>query len=551
MSADSHVSFTIKINSSGIARDGYGLIGVLSHRPGLFAARSKLYSKTADAITDGFPADGPEVRALTRILGQSPHPSKVAILRADDAAVIQKYELVATPVDNQLYELIVQGEGFVDTTIDFTSGVGATAAQIHEELLDGLNAIASKNFTATFAPLVLTPIVFTATNADEIFHAAAHGLLTGDGPIQVSNGGGALPAGLAPVTDYWVIRIDANTFYLATSLELALAGTHLLISGDGTGVQTLSSTGSTVSPSGKLTITGNAPNNWFSISTSELDLVNLKQTHAAFGVAAALSAIKLKDNTWYWLDTSFNSKLYVLDVAAWVEANGKGYAVDVNETDAITTVVGGATDTLAALSALGYKRTVFAFHHRPAALLSAGLEGELAPKNPGLWTAAYKEIIGVEASPLSETHMANLDARKASYYKNEFTRNFFWEGKVANAGYGFIDVTVSLDWVTDDFVKSLAGIFLALDSVGYDDADFRALVAAGKGSIARAVSDEHKIMAAGDPADELDPPPSFTIPRVRDIDPSVRSLRQIPDGQLTFRLRGSGHKIFVTATVSF
>lgn len=87
--------------------------------------------------------------------------------------------------------------------------------------------------------------VFTAANATEIFTAASHGLQTGDGPIQVSNAGGGLPAGLVAATDYWIIRIDANTFYLATSFANALAGTHLSITTDGTGTQTLADTTAT------------------------------------------------------------------------------------------------------------------------------------------------------------------------------------------------------------------------------------------------------------------------------------------------------------------
>ncbi len=89
--------------------------------------------------------------------------------------------------------------------------------------------------------------VFTAANATEIFTAAAHGLKTGDGPFQVSNGGGGLPAGLSAVTDYWFIKIDADTFYLATSRANALAGTHLAITTNGTGTQTMASTDATQS----------------------------------------------------------------------------------------------------------------------------------------------------------------------------------------------------------------------------------------------------------------------------------------------------------------
>jgi len=87
--------------------------------------------------------------------------------------------------------------------------------------------------------------VFTAEADTELFTATAHGLLTGDGPFQVSNAGGALPAGLTAVTDYWIVKVDADNFKLATSRANALAGTTLSITTDGTGTQTISDTAGT------------------------------------------------------------------------------------------------------------------------------------------------------------------------------------------------------------------------------------------------------------------------------------------------------------------
>ncbi len=95
------------------------------------------------------------------------------------------------------------------------------------------------------APLVVPDFVFTAANGSDTYTSVAHGLLTGDGPVRVVNSGGALPAGLVAATDYWVIRLTADTFKLATTLALALAGTPLNITTDGTGTQTLQDTGST------------------------------------------------------------------------------------------------------------------------------------------------------------------------------------------------------------------------------------------------------------------------------------------------------------------
>lgn len=61
---------------------------------------------------------------------------------------------------------------------------------------------------------------------DEITETA-HGYQTGEGPVQLSNSGGALPTGLAAATDYWFIRVGANTYKFATSRANALAGTDV------------------------------------------------------------------------------------------------------------------------------------------------------------------------------------------------------------------------------------------------------------------------------------------------------------------------------------
>lgn len=100
-----------------------------------------------------------------------------------------------------------------------------------------------KGYSAFLKVTDITPAAgaFTAANATEIFTKAAHGMLLGL-KVQVSNAGGALPAGLVAVTDYFVIPIDTNTFYLATTLNNAVAGTHLSITTDGTGTQTITPT---------------------------------------------------------------------------------------------------------------------------------------------------------------------------------------------------------------------------------------------------------------------------------------------------------------------
>jgi hypothetical protein len=128
--------------------------------------------------------------------------------------------------------------------------LGGIAPEIEVELWSNatVNLTNAEFFIGALHPvkaLTVADKVFTAEADDEKMTAAAHGLLTGDGPFRVSNSGGALPAGLTAGTDYWIEKFDANVFYLCTSKALAAAGTHVSITTDGTGTQTLSDTADT------------------------------------------------------------------------------------------------------------------------------------------------------------------------------------------------------------------------------------------------------------------------------------------------------------------
>ncbi len=79
----------------------------------------------------------------------------------------------------------------------------------------------------TFTVTIATPAVVTLTS---------HGLQTADGVYLTTTG--ALPTGLAVNTRYWVIRVDANTFNLASSQANALAGTAIATSGSQSGTHT-------------------------------------------------------------------------------------------------------------------------------------------------------------------------------------------------------------------------------------------------------------------------------------------------------------------------
>lgn len=103
-------------------------------------------------------------------------------------------------------------------------------------LCDG-SAVSRTTYAALFAVTSPTLGTFTVTiAAPGVVTLASHGLSTGDSVYLTTTG--ALPTGLAANTRYWVTKIDANTFKLATSLANALVSTNITTSGSQSGTHT-------------------------------------------------------------------------------------------------------------------------------------------------------------------------------------------------------------------------------------------------------------------------------------------------------------------------
>lgn len=79
---------------------------------------------------------------------------------------------------------------------------------------------------------------FTVVATTNVYTKSTHGFRTGI-KVRVSNSGGALPAGLAAATDYYVIKLDADTFKIAASLVDSMAGVAIDITTDGSGTNTV------------------------------------------------------------------------------------------------------------------------------------------------------------------------------------------------------------------------------------------------------------------------------------------------------------------------
>jgi len=459
MSIDQHVPVTVSVNNAGIAKQGFGLTAILTYKT-VFPELSRAYAKVSDAVADGFATDSPEGRALARILGQSPHPVQVKMIRGTRIPT-QRYELgVLDVVEGFTYKINVKGEGFSDTLLSYTALEGDDEDDIVAALVTQAQAVEDRNYTASAV-------------------------------------------------------VDAS------------------------GPDTLR-------------FLGNAPGDWFSLQVFDTLMLSIVQNHDDPGIADDLADVMLYDPDWYYLETNFNSSATVLEAADFIESAGfKAYIVDLVDSEIENSAPGG-DDIASQLDALGYKRTLYAYHRKPNEMMAAGWEGRISPLAVGTWDAAYKPITGVTADSFTATQMNNMDGKKCSYYKAEAGRSFTWNGAIANTDYGFFDNTVSLDFVVDDIQKSVLAARLALNKVAYTDEDIQGVIkGAVEGAVDRAKSEAHKIIALGMPGDEDDPEPTVFFPRVKDIDPGARALRTIPDGTVSFRLQGAVNTVPINLTVTF
>jgi len=110
--------------------------------------------------------------------------------------------------------------------------------RVYQRLRHGVNSLLKVFVNAEGARLAGTASTRTFTaNTNDILSATGHGFVTGKGPVLVESSG-TLPAPLAENTPYWPIRINDDTFYLATSRENAAAGVRVDIADTGSGTHT-------------------------------------------------------------------------------------------------------------------------------------------------------------------------------------------------------------------------------------------------------------------------------------------------------------------------
>lgn len=530
-----HVTLTITEDSVGITRAGFGTPLILSANAG-FAERIRYYTDLPGLVTDGFVSTSPEYLAAQAMLSQNPRPERYAVGRAVGKPT-QAYRLdVTTVAAGNVYKVTAKGQGVTATDVSYTALADLTF--VDGDITVGTDTIAE----------------------------AAHGMVAGAGPFRVSNSGGALPAGLAVDTNYWIIAPTADTYKLASSKANALAGTAVdITAAAGGGTHTLrraqndviaaqlvqglnavvgkNFTAAQVVGAGEtdyLTVTGDAAGNWFSLEVANVAMLKVAQTHAEPGTTLAtdLAAIELENSDWYGLVTLYNSDAYVKAAAAWAESNTKIYIADVSDSETATLATGGG-DLADDLKTLAYARTAVAYHPSPANMMGAAWLGRVLPTEPGAATWKFKTLSGVAAVTSTATHRVNLRAKNANTYQTIGGKNMTWEGTTADGD--FIDITRNQDWLYDDMQKGVFGVMQGADIIPLTDPGIAMVQNEVEASLDRAVT---MGILSNSPA------PVVTVPKATAVSVSNRALRKLPDVKWSATMAGAIHKVTITGVVS-
>ena len=170
MSIDQHVSVNLLVNNSGLSKQGFGTIAMVSYKEDLFDGNSSVsYTRLADALADGLVATSPEALFIARVLQPSPHVPLVKLIKGTRPPTQQYTLVVEDAIEGAVYSAKVKGEGVTATTVSYTALNADDEADIAGQLITQLQAVIGRNYAAVVDGSDPNMIVVTGTDPGDWF----------------------------------------------------------------------------------------------------------------------------------------------------------------------------------------------------------------------------------------------------------------------------------------------------------------------------------------------------------------------------------------------
>ena len=524
-------TIVVSTTGAGVTRAGYG-VPMITSFTATWAERFRTYTSLS-AVAADFAANTPEYLAAAAVFGQSPAVASIVIGRCALIPAQQFTVGVQSANLNTPYKLRVAvptGVVFPSQDASYQSagatGWVASSIWVRGDLVQGGSGAAGPQLYACLGPS----------------GAGTSAQFTGfGGAVQPSGPAASIQDGQV----FWMyvgsgstggINNDAIMQGLKARVEFLASPTAI-----GTGVNQMVAALAGAQGARQLTLTANTPGKFFGAQVYSRDALTIAQTHADPGIATDLAAIKLANNSWYGLVTTFNSEALVDAAAAWVEANTKLYAAAVMDT-AIPRVAesGSATDAAHDFKAAAYARSFVVAHPSPDQFADAAEIGKFFPINPGGETWRMKTLAGVTVETYSDTEQTNMKAKYAHFYYDIGGRSVV--GGDAKTGSGeYVDVTRFLDWYTANLQADLADLAIGANKIPFTNP-----------GIALIESKVRKRNSAGIAAGGIaaDPAPVVVSPDVSTISAADKTNRELSGVVTTWTLAGAIHHTTVTVTAT-
>ena len=265
--------------------------------------------------------------------------------------------------------------------------------------------------------------------------------------------------------------------------------------------------------------------------------IDLQDTTADPGISADLDAVLAEDGDWYGLLIDVEGKATCTAAAAWAQATDKLYGYETFDSNCADPVV--TTDTLSALTTLGYDHTFGTYSHRQTnARFAAAMMGRLFPYDPGTENWAFKNLTGVPVQKLSTSQFNTIDAKRGNVYVKVQGAFMTWQGKTHS---GWIDQVRAIDYTQATILIDMFEVFLNSLKVPFTDFGGDQIYNALSGSLSR-------MQASG----LLDSTREFTIivPKAASLTTVQRASRVWPNISFTAYISGAVNKAKINGVIT-
>lgn len=258
-----------------------------------------------------------------------------------------------------------------------------------------------------------------------------------------------------------------------------------------------------------------------------LGIVYNGETDNPTELTAALNALILANNDWYYLLSPEKGDDEIVALSSWADANGKLYFADtINQSLAVTGM-----------------NTIIMVHNEAATTYpAAAWVGVGAPLAIGSFTWSFKTLPGINPSTYDETAVNAIHDKSFNTYIRQSGVNITSNGKTA--GGEWIDIIQSQHYLEARISEAVFGLMARLPKIPFTD-----------GGIALVVSEIEAVLQQafnqGIIADE-DGKPLYSVsaPSRSDIPTNDRANRRLPDIKFSAILAGAVEDVGVNGVLS-